>query len=63
VPDESTSPSTGWRGVYATLGATTDVESDPPERECPDCGVPSGRVSRGLYRCPEHGAWRAGALG
>lgn len=76
------SPSTGWRGVYAAMGVSADAEGDAVDvprsgsagataagagssgdRDCPACGGVSRRVRAGVYRCPEHGQWRASAEG
>ncbi|WP_135827502.1 hypothetical protein [Halorussus halobius] len=57
--DDRTSPSAGWRAVYAELGVDPDVEGQP--RACPDCGRECDGPLGGAYECPVHGVVAASA--
>ena len=54
--DDRSSPSAGWREVYAEMEVSTSIEDD--EAACPDCGDRSPRIFRGVYHCERHGYWR-----
>lgn len=57
--DDRSSPSAGWREVYAEMEVDTSIEDD--EEPCPDCGRRSPQVFHAIYRCERHGYWNATA--
>jgi len=57
MPEDDSSPSGGWKAVYAAMGVSTSAEADAPS--CPDCGEECLRVRVDRYRCPEHGTLAA----
>ncbi|SIR54595.1 hypothetical protein SAMN05421858_2747 [Haladaptatus litoreus] len=55
MPDERTSPSSGWQEVYDAMETNTSAEG--PANPCPDCGAESRRIFRRVFECEEHGVW------
>ncbi|WP_435155828.1 hypothetical protein [Haladaptatus sp. DFWS20] len=55
MPDERTSPSSGWQDVYDAMAADTSAEA--PANPCPDCGTESRRIFRRVFECDNHGVW------
>ncbi len=55
MPDERTSPSSGWEDVYGAMDADTSVEG--AANPCPDCGAESRRIFRRVFECEDHGVW------
>lgn len=58
MPDDRSSPSAGWREVYAEMGVDTSIEDD--EEACPECGRRSPRIYRTVFHCERHGYWEDG---
>lgn len=54
---DRTSPSAGWKTVYAEMAVSTDAEGDAAA--CPDCGDEVPRVSSRRFWCPDHGTFEA----
>jgi len=59
MPEERSSPSTGWRGVYAEMDVSTKFEGN--SLDCPSCGGDSPRLHGQTFWCPTHGTWEAAA--
>ncbi|MFB9805476.1 hypothetical protein ACFFQF_08935 [Haladaptatus pallidirubidus] len=55
MPDERTSPSSGWKEVYDAM--ETDTSAESPANPCPTCGSESNRVFQRVFECEEHGVW------
>ncbi len=52
VPTDGNTPSSGWKEVYAAMGASTSAEAPAP---CPECSEDLIRVDRSRGFCPDHG--------
>lgn len=59
MTDERSSPSGGWREVYAEMAVSIDHE--PDSLDCPTCGDDCPRLRTATYWCPTHGTWRLAA--
>lgn len=55
MPEDGTSPSGGWKEVYAAMGVSNSAEADAPP--CPDCSEECLRIRVDRYRCLEHGTF------